>query len=169
MSFSNQIIDEIIHNFYSGSDTQTLVLRQSEKSNFWKWFASNVRKFSVSNYPDLNFINDSNFAGGCFGNSQIIAFKSEKEYCEGFAKVKGNFIFHGFNISNNEVEDYTVLNNKEIFYDMNGDLPNIYYGIKIPKEFIEQCNKMEIEENQLNINHLIDKFFRSKYSTGAHL
>jgi hypothetical protein len=64
-------------------------------------------------YTDQNAI-----PGNCFGNSQKVAIEEQIEYCEGFCKVNGTYILHGFNIFDNCVIDSTVQSNPNNFNDI---------------------------------------------------
>jgi len=160
MAISNIILSQIKGDFYRGSDTLTLIFNNQEEENlFWSWFKENAVKYKFKDKLEYNTLMDRIIPSRCFGNSQVIALKMEKDYGEGFVKVEGNFILHGFNIHGIFAEDYTIAKSPQSFKDTGGKLPSEYYGIIIPKDFMTEENKQLIDENDTNIPFLISKYF----------
>jgi len=109
MAINAKLIAEIRFDFSTGSDTEENHFENDEE--FWNWFQENANEYSVCQEEDTSFSNQDNLPGNCFGNSQRLSLQNDIDYCEGFLKVKGTFIFHGFNVRNNCVIDSTIQSN----------------------------------------------------------
>jgi hypothetical protein len=96
----------------------------------------------------------------CFGNSQYLHLIHGIDYFEGFFKVKGSFIFHGFSLIGSNVIDITVLTNQADFLDHNQNLPFEYFGINIPSEFIKTNAEKILGVKHYNFPNLL-LYFKS--------
>ncbi len=153
-------ISEIKSDFQSSPDNQIIDLSDSTKQMaFGEWFEKRSIKLNVCDKPNKSLINKTNIAGRCYGNSQSNALQNEIEYYEGFVKLNGTNIMHGFNVSEGKVQDYTALSNPKEFTDWNGKSPTEYCGVKIEKEFIEKHNGEDLQKNYVNIPPLLEKLF----------
>ena len=157
----DDILNEIKQNFYQGSDHEMLIIPNDEIEAFWNWFAENGSIHTMAENNNL-FHHGSYRAGRCFGNSQTASLNHQLEYYEGFAKVNGRFIFHGFNIIEDQVVDVTVRNYEDIFLDFNGVLPNDYVGIYIPTAMIIELNAHGIANEWPNIPHLLYRLYETE-------
>ncbi|KAA5538611.1 hypothetical protein [Adhaeribacter rhizoryzae] len=160
MAISNEILSKIKVDFYRGSDNQTLLFyNQGQEELFWYWFKKNAIKYEPKDKLQVNKLKEGIIPSRCFGNSQVMAYKKDKDYCEGFVEVKEDFIFHGFNVHGIFAEDYTIAKNPKHFKYSGGKLPSEYYGIIIPRDFMIKENKQLIDENDATIPFLIYKYF----------
>lgn len=160
MGINREILNEIKTDFYTGPDNQ--VLNIEDKDPFWEWFMENANGFDIcKDFVDL-YTNESNLTGNCFGNSLKVSHEEGIDYCEGFSKVKGSFILHGFNLIDNCVIDSTGQSNPELFQDINGRLPTEYYGIIIPTDFLPEELSTSQDNNYINISsRLYDYYLQS--------
>jgi hypothetical protein len=153
-------ITEIKSDFQSGPDNQIIDLSDKARyKDFWNWFQKKAVDLEICDKPKKELVNDSNIAGRCYGNSQVITVNENIDYYEGFVKNKGSFLMHGFNVVDGKVQDYTALSNPKDFKDWNGKLASDYCGVKIDKAFIEKHNSEDIKENYINIPPLLEKLF----------
>lgn len=163
MAIESTTLDTIKRDFGTGPDTEVLNLNHTERGKFWNWFNKRAIKLNKSSSPRKHLISkEKNICGRCYGNSQTITLSENIKYCEGFVKINGSFILHGFNVEENNVHDYTVLSNESDFTDINGQLPSEYYGVEISQEFIEQYNKVAIENGEMNIDPLLKRLFEAE-------
>lgn len=133
-------------------DDDMLPLFNKDKPIFLEWFFENAEIYSPSNTIEQEILGlDNIISGRCFGNSQYIAETYNKIYAEGFILWSGNYIPHGFNIVSNRVEDYTL------YRTLKGrNLPNVYYGIIIPEEYLEEDNFDGVQNISLMVRYWSD-------------
>jgi hypothetical protein len=155
---------EIWHNFYSGPDHEYVLILEAHREGFWQWFQSEADIYTELVQPE-NAINNKFLSSRCIGNSQVAANDLEIEYLEGFASRGDRFIFHGFNVVNNAVVDVTTQNNPENFIEHFGGLPNLYVGVKISTNYMQQMNGQAIAENRINIAPLLYKYYLQQINT----
>jgi hypothetical protein len=167
MAISIDILTQIMVDFYTGPDSEVLNIRQEDP--FWEWFRANAFRYTPCAYLDTLYSGQNSIAGNCFGNSQKVAVEEQIEYCEGFCKVKGIFILHGFNVFDNCVIDSTVQSNSDIFLDINNALPNEYYGVLVPTDLIEIALDVSNVVNYLNrSSKLLDFFVNNQAKVKSH-
>jgi hypothetical protein len=157
MAISREILNQIKFDFYTGADNETLTIDQTDP--FWDWFMTNAGSYSPCEGFDTYYTGQNAIAGNCFGNSQKVSIQEGINYCEGFCKVNGIFILHGFNILDDCVIDSTVQSNPDSFRDRNRNLPTEYYGVIIPNELIEIAPEGNEVEGYLNRASKIFDFF----------
>jgi hypothetical protein len=157
MAISQQILDQIKYDFYTGADTQTFDILIDDP--FWEWFMNNANQYMPCQDCDALYPEDQNMAGNCFGNSQRFAVREGVEYCEGFMRVRNCFIFHGFNLFDDCVLDCTLHSNQNQFIDDNGLLPNVYYGVVIPNNLYENNMTDDCINNPINLEHEVYNYF----------
>ena len=168
MPLSDDLIDSIRTEIESGIHPQDAFpdIPTNEREDFWNWFRENGEEFNANH--DVSFDPDTSILSGrCFGNSQTITYLDGPDYYEGFAKIKNQMIYHGFNAEGNIIKDFTVLNNKETFRDEDNPLlPNHYIGVRIPLDFLVDQRKQQIEAQYMNIDPvLFDYYVYSKTPT----
>lgn len=144
--------------FYMGPDHETLIIDQAQAECFWRWFQENSSTFRELATPG-NLHDQRYLAGRCFGNAQAVAISEKFCYLEGFASRDGSFIFHGFNVYDGSVVDVSVLNHPDDFEIHFGSLPNLYIGVEIPLEFVNQINGIALDQNNININPLLYSYY----------
>ena len=76
-------------------------------------------------------------AGECFRNAQTEALQNGSRYAEGFMMVNGHHYLHAFNLIGGLVTDVTANSHPDTFRQDNGTLPDRYYGLEIPQDFID--------------------------------
>jgi len=159
MAINREILNQIKFDFYTGADNETLTIDQTDP--FWDWFMTNAGSYSPCEGFDTYYTGQNAITGNCFGNSQKVSIQEGINYCEGFCKVNGIFIFHGFNILDNCVIDSTVQSNPNSFMDRNRNLPTEYYGVLIPNNLIEGNPNEQGVGDFLNRDPLLLDFFRA--------
>lgn len=108
-----------------------LIIATEHGDDFWLWFQENATHFANVTHPE----SDNDFVvGGCFTN----AYRSGSPYFEGFYELNYDYIYHGFNVENELVSDYTIRPDTENYIRMNNRLPSNYYGVEIPISFIQE-------------------------------
>jgi hypothetical protein len=137
-----EIIEDIRVDYWRHSDNWDMlhIPQRSAGENFWSWFVHNAACYTPSTLP-LTSINELTLHGGaCYGNSLAVLRHMDAIYCEGFVQLTNTgWIPHGFNLQDQEVLDYTVANNQEVFSEL-GNHPTCYAGVVIPNSFIEVQN-----------------------------
>lgn len=88
------------------------------------------------------------------------------EYYEGFVKLNGRFIFHGFNVIEDEVVDVIFHNYEDIFLDFNRTLQNYYVGICIPTTMIIELNAPGIANDWPHIPQFFTNYIKLNESIG---
>lgn len=152
----------IRNSFYQSADNFTLLIVEDEIENFWSWFGENAVVLDLYEEPVEQYNNpDQYLSGRCFGNSQALLLDAGMAYFEGFAKIEDNYIFHGFNVEDQKVIDVTVLSNSDVFLEHRFGLPDKYFGVEIPMNIVLEHNQQKIENNVLNIPHLIYGYYIS--------
>ncbi|MFN0290126.1 hypothetical protein [Pedobacter helvus] len=158
----DQILASIRNSFYQSADNLTLLIAEDEIESFWSWFGENAVVLDVNDEPFEQYNKpDQYFSGRCFGNSQALFFATGMTYFEGFAKIEDNYLFHGFNVDDQKVVDVTVLSNPDVFLEHRFGLPDKYFGVQIPMNVVLEHNQPKIENNVLNIPHLIYEYYIS--------
>lgn len=128
---------------------------------FEDWFVKTGEYFksSVKIIPNELKVRQTT-ASQCFHNSQLLCIENDNiDYYEGI--IYGpNFkkaYHHGFNIRNDQTIDITYLNNIENFHNEDKrDNYYIYFGIKIPKNFIllySQINQIPNQQHPIIIDY----------------
>ncbi len=136
MPLSIDLINQLKIDIQYGQDSTNFDFNEEELDLFWDWFQINAVSFNQSNSIDASLVSSTeNLPSRCFGNSQRKTVNNSLQYAEGFVKVHGAFIHHGFNIVNNQYIDYTVLSYPDAFR-CHDRLPYKYYGIIINTELI---------------------------------
>ena len=132
----------------SGMFIQTLDLLEGiPKENiqkFREWMKTNGIVFEKSDktkkLPD-GLTEDKIIIGQCFCNAQkVILCDNTFRYFEGIAygkKFHGS-IYHGFNIQDEIVSDYTLIFHEANFLEETRDGEFVYFGIQIPEDFIKE-------------------------------
>lgn len=122
---------------------------------FEDWFRNNGEYFSPSKKSIPIYLNvTQTTAGQCFHNSQLLCINNEViDYYEGiiYGPKYKTALHHGFSILNKSTIDITYIYNKEKFHNEDRrDKNYIYFGVKIPKEFILKYSKNIKIPNQQN-------------------
>ncbi len=151
-------LNHIIHDFSTSADHETLIIPTEQRDSFWGWFQNKAEQYDLV-YVDEQLVNEKFLAGRCYGNAQIVSVENGYEYAEGFAKATDRYILHGFNLRDNSVVDVTAQNHVDSFEQYLGGIPNVYVGVKIPLEVIQQYNGDSIRNGHININHLLYQMF----------
>ena len=102
------LTDEQIRKIRSGIENysnQELDIPDNEKDDFWKWVKKDANLYQPAS---LDNIENLNYTGRCFDVAQKVYKKKHKDYYEGFYELNNEIIFHGFNVANGNVEDYTL-------------------------------------------------------------
>lgn len=118
-------------------DDEMRALFDYEKSDFIDWFLKNANKYTVDYHLDPKIINNKDILQNqCYGNAAQISNKYSKKNIEGFIlnPEYDTFIGHAFNASGEKAEDYTLSKFLKEY------IPQIYYGIEIPIDFIKEKN-----------------------------
>lgn len=159
MALTDNQLKRIKQNLDFVTQEEDLTIPPSEEESFWNWFKLNASALQATNPNNLESID---YEGRCFDIAQKITRNRHKEYYEGFLMLQNNTIFHGFNFSDDKVEDYTAKKNLKTFRESNGSqLPSEYYGLKIPDILIESENSTYIDKDQINIPSLLYKHFKN--------
>jgi len=159
MTIEANVLNDIRYDFSTGPDTEENNFANDEP--FWNWFRENTNSYYQCDIKDLAYTDESNLPGNCFGNSQRITQQDDLEYCEGFVKVNGAYIFHGFNVLNNCIIDSTIQSNPNSFIDNSGELPSEYIGVVIPKDFVEDNASLDVTETSINQPSLLYEYYLS--------
>jgi hypothetical protein len=134
-----------------------LIISDDQKEKFWQWFKEKANWYYAVPSDELV---DTEFEGNCFDIAQKISQEKNMDYLEGFVLTTLDPTYHGFNLSDNKVKDYTARKHQEDYKFMNsGQLPTEYCGIKIPDELIKAENSNHIEKNSINLRPLLYKLF----------
>jgi hypothetical protein len=152
----NQVLKEIMGDFYNGPDQEMMVISAEERDEFWQWVANAGTLMTIDSEQPPR-INDEKFGSQCYGNSQIETVNKNVYYYEGFTKINNHFIYHAYNVSENHVVDVTA--NKYFLDEIAGLLPVNYYGINIPIAFILELNGRSVERNEINIRPLLKLYW----------
>lgn len=154
MPLHSEILADVRYDYERHRRTENMMLLpESQKAKpFWEWFGLHGYCYPISEYiPTVTGMPLS--SGECYGNAQRIRKIS---YCEGFIQLSGRgWIPHGFNILSNEVVDYTVVCNTNVF--TGSDKPISYVGILIPDWFIKIIN-FEREHKSLLYQFYLEDF-----------
>ena len=159
MAIEDNVLTDIRYDFSTGPDTEENNFANDEP--FWNWFQENANSYSLCNNEDLDYTDENNLPGNCFGNSQKITLQNDIDYCEGFININGAYILHGFNIFNNCVIDSTIQSNPNSFRDNSGELPSEYLGVVIPKAFVEDNSSLDVNEININQPSLLYEYYLS--------
>jgi hypothetical protein len=107
-------------------------------SKFWAWFELNAEPYKVSTKRFDNQKYEGSLAT-CYYNAQTNAINNNPPlaYCEGAFEADSTFYLHGFNITEGEAVDFTILKNtkRKKFNELS--IPDVYYGIAIPIIFVK--------------------------------
>jgi hypothetical protein len=153
-----QKIKELVHySFNTNGDADYLRISHDRLDLFWDWFYSTANYYQElsgdKEYSDASFLRNR-----CIGNSQTAAVKHGLHYIEGFATSdKQSYLFHGFNLLNDQIVDVTVNSNPKAFEET-GKLVG-YLGVSIPLHFIMEKNAEVVNRNSLNIPPLLYLYF----------
>lgn len=121
--------------YYQSDDQHTLMITPEEADQFWDWFQNNVVAMAVNGAAVIQ--NNALYAAGeCFHNAQTEAEQNGSRYAEGFMVVNGRHYLHAFNLIGGQAADVTVNSHRDTFRQDNGTLPDQYYGLEIPQDFI---------------------------------
>jgi len=160
MALTDQQLNDIRDEVYLGPIHNNIPVERNDP--FWTWFQENAEVFFVNPAYNIHETDENMHSGNCFGNSQSNSVRSHKDYAEGFVTAGYELIFHGFNINeNNQVEDITVQNNLANFTDNYNNLPDEYYGIIIPQEYLNENLPEDIGDNFFNKDALIFEYYNS--------
>jgi hypothetical protein len=155
---TNEQLVQIKSDFMTGMDQETLQLSPDSVDVFWAWFRNNAVLCHPAEIEYDKYVDEMILRSRCFGNAQHLHLTEGWDYFEGFFKVKGSFILHGFNLVGANVLDLTVLTNQADFLDHNQTLPFEYLGINIPSEFVK-TNAEEIGKHKhYNTSRLLSYF-----------
>lgn len=157
------IPEEMIRQFRASIENEfkgeQLVIPEADKESFWNWFQNNA--LAMGTVP-LDSLEETQFRGICFDIGQKIQKSKSIDYCEGFLLLGDEPVYHGYNLKDNKVLDYTAKKHLMDYKKMNlNKLPSEYYGVIIPKDFIEAENSEFLEGDQINLPPLLYKFFKS--------
>ncbi len=157
MAISDETID-LIELSLEYVTEQDLIIPDDEKKKFWKWFQTNADYYEPKSMESLQ---ETKFSGRCFDIAQKTNKHQNIDYVEGFVELSGEAVFHGFNLENDKVADYTAKKHLSEYIQMNGNkLPSKYYGIKIPSDFIESQNSIYLNKDEFNIPFLLYEYFK---------
>ncbi|WP_169316167.1 hypothetical protein [Mucilaginibacter paludis] len=120
--------------YYQSDDQHTLMITPDEADQFWDWFQNNAVAMQVDGAAGIQ--NSLYVVGECFHNAQTEAVQNGSRYAEGFMVVNGHNYLHAFNLIGGQAADVTVNSHPDTFRQDNGALPNQYYGLEIPQDFI---------------------------------
>ena len=154
------ILQQIVYDYQTGQDHETLILDGQEREDFFEWFGALAIIYPVSISDPAPFMDAYTRPGRCYGNAQTVALRHGLPYVEGFFLANGNYTFHGFNLLQEDALDVTVRSSPDD-YRLNGHLPEFYCGIVIPDELIATQNGQAIDQNIMNIPHLLQRVFRN--------
>jgi len=157
MTIRGLLLTGIKTDFYTSPDSDTLKIPSD--SGFWLWFRDNSERIPLGSKEITIEDHELYKSGNCMGNSQNYAICQELDYYEGFVETHNGLSLHGFTVSAGNVVDVTVLCNKSNFRDLNGNLPNNYYGIQIPLDFVKGNTPDDIESNFINLPPLIYDYY----------
>ena len=160
MPISKALLQDITYQFYAGSGHNDLKVERED--TFWDWFQKTATYYPINNDYKVEQKDKDILEGNCFGNSQSNAVSNNKEYYEGFVKIKAEWILHAFNVNEErKVEDITVKNNEENFIKKYDNLNYDYYGINIPRDYLNENLPTDIKDSFLNKTALIYNFYTS--------
>jgi hypothetical protein len=130
------------------------------RSHFFNWFQKKAEEFELSNELSLNVDLERLVPGQCHENAQAISVEYNVDYYEGFTKDKnGTYFFHGFNVVDGKVEDYSMLKSQvEFGYDRNKSFEKKYFGIKIEYSYIMEKHP-NIKLGCINMGELLVSYF----------
>ncbi len=139
---------------------------EDEKQAFKEWFIDNAKHyFSDNQYKfDSNILSEI-IPGGCYGNGQYISSKLKGGYVEGLVSPNGYYVFdeyipHGFNIVDGKVTDYTYKKITKESPHFLPEMPNEYWGIEIPSEYLYANNSDKMEEPSVFHRPLLLQYWR---------
>jgi len=155
------VLQQIIYDYQTGQDHETLILNGQEREDFFEWFGAHAVIYPLSNADPAPFMDAHTRPGRCYGNAQTVARRHGLTYVEGFFLAQDSYVFHGFNLLHDEALDVSVYSSLDA-YCLNGRLPDFYCGIKIPDELIAAQNGEAIDQNIMNIPHLLHRRFRNQ-------
>lgn len=122
--------------YYQSDDQNTLMTTPDEADQFWDWFQNNAVAMPIDGAGGIQ--NHARYAAGeCFRNAQTEALQNGSRYAEGFIVVNAHNYSHAFNVIGGRVTDVTANSHLDTFRQANGMLPDQYYGVEIPQNFID--------------------------------
>lgn len=145
-------------NFYSG-------ISELDKQTFNQWIAGNLKELTtIDSYdsvlPSKEIINKITERGyqhvhyQCHYSAKAATiFDENLKYYTGFIKRNHfyNFITHSFNFDNSQIVDFARIENPDDkITSAESGLPNVYYGIEIPREFVTKFKRETIEYKSMN-------------------
>ncbi len=156
----NQEVIDLIKSSNNDEDLSDFLqgLNNSETKVFWEWFKENAAEYNVSQIV-FDFKESKCIIGNCYDNAQVNALKFGLDYCEGvfLTGMSSSLILHGFNIKDGRVIDLTITENADEFLHQEQSLPDVYFGVVIPGNFIKAKSK---EASFPKNNPLLVKYFK---------
>lgn len=156
----NSIIEEIKYRFNFYDFQETLKLTEEVRPAFINWIANSAEGFSILEEDVRKSKNDIYTPNRCFGNALLFAKENDADYFEGFVRLGGRVIHHGFVVKDGKIIDITR-DNRKPDQEESWTIDSQYWGIRIPENHLSKIEE-KISDSNYNDPQLITLFESKK-------